>query len=368
VSGDGPSGPGGPSLDVGPDVGPNSVLHHSAFSARTWEEASGVAAHLIVLFVAVIMAGTLVIQLIEPAYPCPLCLVQRMCLFLAAMGPALLIVRSDQKRHRDRMRVVTKMYGMTLMACVLGLLVGGRQLLLHAGGQASYVAPLLGQTLPVWGIIVSLCLIFVAGIHLLFVEKLVPIKPPRPHILSHFLVWFFGLLVLTNIVLTFALSGFEWMVPDDAQGYRLIHVSSQQPTTNLQVGGSESMVFIIIGIASLAVYWGIALWMLRSVKHRHEKARRRAIHFFILAAVGFGVTVLLGFGTELVMAATGMVEVGHAGEHGASAAKAVFSGAAWWFMLGSFVLLVVPTVVLGFHMLRLHREHVGRGDSAGGEN
>lgn len=192
------------------------------FSAETWEQASGVAAHLIVTLVVVIMAGSLVIQLVEPAYPCPLCLQQRMCLFMAALGPALLILRSHQKRYPDRVRVVSRMYGMTLMSCVLGLLVGGRQMIVHAAGASAYVAPLFGLKLPAWGIIVSLCLIFVAGIHLLFVNKLVPIKPPvKTHLLSHLLVWFFGFLLLANVVLTFALSGFEWFVPEDAQGYRL---------------------------------------------------------------------------------------------------------------------------------------------------
>lgn len=354
-------GPAEPSGEPQPPAPASGLAEQAPFADQTWQEASGVAAHLIVLFVTVIMTGALVIQLIEPAYPCPLCLQQRMCLFLAAMGPALLIVRSHQRRYADRVRMASSMYGMTLLACVLGLLVGGRQLILHGSGVSPYVAPLFGLKLPDWGIVVSLCLIFVAGIHLLFVDKLVPVKPPRrTHIMSHLLVWFFGLLVLANIVLTFGLSGFDWFVPEDAQGYRLFHtpleesVQAQSGTPALRSG---IMVFLFIGIGLLIVYWGISAWALFSGRHRREKARRRAVHAFILAGIGAVATVLLGFGVELIMAGTGMIEVGPRGDGTQNTAEQVFSGAAWWFALGGFVLLVLPTLAIGFHLLRVHKNH-----------
>lgn len=117
------------------------------------------------------------------------------------------------------------------------------------------------------------------------------------------------------------------------------------------------MIFVFILIGLVAVYWVIASMLMLSVKHRHERARRRAFHCFVLAAIALVVTLALGFGTELIMAGTGMVEVGKGGEQEASAAEQIFSGAAWWFILGGGVLLVLPTVAIGINMLRLHKKH-----------
>ena len=117
------------------------------------------------------------------------------------------------------------------------------------------------------------------------------------------------------------------------------------------------MVFLFIGIGLLIAYWGTSAWALFSGRHRREKARRRAVHAFILAGIGAVATLILGFGLELIMAGTGMVEVGPGADGAQNTAEQVFSGAAWWFALGGLVLLVLPTLAIGLHLLRVHKDH-----------
>ena len=97
--------------------------------------------------------------------------------------------------------------------------------------------------------------------------------------------------------------------------------------------------------------------MLFSGRHRREKARRRSTHAFILAGIGAIATLALGFGLELIMAGTGMIEGGPAAEGAHHTAKQVLSGAAWWFALGGFVLLVLPTLAIGVHLRFVHKQH-----------
>lgn len=189
-----------------------------------WHLASYLAAHLMILVVSAVLTGAFIYQFALGEKPCPLCLLQRMCMILAAIGPAVLIISGQKEPAADRTSLYATAYGMTITASVLGMAVSARQVLLHiAPGDSGFGDPVFGMHLYTWALIVFLALCLSSGIHLLFAKALIPAKPQaKLHWLSHVTLWYFAALIFLNCVTSFALTGFHWFVPDNPTDYQLL--------------------------------------------------------------------------------------------------------------------------------------------------
>ncbi|MFP4154448.1 MAG: disulfide bond formation protein B [Halothiobacillaceae bacterium] len=83
-------------------------------------------------------------QLLFQELPCPLCLLQRAAFVLAGFGLAMNLRFGPSTRH----------YALVLVAALMGMVVAGRQVLLHVTpGSGSFGAPFLGLHLYTWAFV-----------------------------------------------------------------------------------------------------------------------------------------------------------------------------------------------------------------------
>lgn len=171
-----------------------------------------------------VVCGGLAVQFGSWDYPCPLCMVQRMFMLLAALG-ALYVVRkgmSGSISGRDYMMG----WGLALVACMAGGFTSWRQTMLHImPGDKGYGQPVLGLHLYVWAWILFMAAVVAIGILMAFAHLTAAHSiPVTPHRLAGRLVFgFVALIVVVNLVAVFLLEGFHWFLPDDPQRYRFFY-------------------------------------------------------------------------------------------------------------------------------------------------
>jgi len=94
------------------------------------------------------LIGALVDQLILGEYPCPLCLLQRMAMFLVATGILMNLRFGIRQLH----------YGVSILGALLGASISLRQILLHivpvAGESSGYGPAVLGMHLYTWAFVI----------------------------------------------------------------------------------------------------------------------------------------------------------------------------------------------------------------------
>lgn len=189
---------------------------------RYLRQASYITAHLTVLVVSCVLLGAFGVQFIDGEFPCPLCILQRMAMILAALGPAWMIAAGDRRKIIGS-EVFTTAFGMTVLAALLGCTISIRQILLHIEpGNPGYGSPVFGLHLYTWALFVFVALLLDAGIHLTFVREDVPIVPTHPPVLSKLVLWLFCVVVLANAVTVFVQAGFHLFLPDNPTSYRLL--------------------------------------------------------------------------------------------------------------------------------------------------
>lgn len=178
-------------------------------------------AHLTVLVVTCVLLGAFSVQFVEGEFPCPLCILQRMAMMLAVMGPVWMIAVGHRRESIDP-AVFTTAFGMTVLGSILGSAISIRQILLHiAPGNPGYGSPVWGMHLYTWALLVFVALLLDAGIHLTFIREDVPIVPKHPPIVSKIILWIFGLVVFANALAVFAEAGFHLFLPDNPTNYLL---------------------------------------------------------------------------------------------------------------------------------------------------
>lgn len=185
-------------------------------------KASYVTAHLTVLVVSGVLIGGFIVQFGMHEYPCPLCILERMAMILAVLGPARMIA-IGHRRKRIEPQLFTTAFGMTVLASVLGGAIALRHVLIHiAPGDPGYGTPIWGLHLYTWAGLVFVALLIDAGLHLCFVREDLPIVPTHPSILSKLVLWLFGLVILANAISVFFEAGFHLFLPDNPVSYRLL--------------------------------------------------------------------------------------------------------------------------------------------------
>jgi len=216
----------------------NEVLHkHDEHAVwRLWPRIEFVILHFCVLAICSVLGGALWVQFGAGEYPCPLCILQRLAMILAAMGSIFVITHGHYARIQG-FSVMGMGYGMSILAGIAGLAISTRQILLHIEpGETGYGSPVLGMHLYSWAAVVFLVVLVVSGLMLIFGRTPILHSPEchendapgeshrrllRLRWYSWVTFWIFGAIILINAFATFAESGFHAFLPDNPTSYRL---------------------------------------------------------------------------------------------------------------------------------------------------
>ena len=192
-------------------------------SSMNWQRLSFVLLHVWVLGVCVVVIGAFLVQFVGHELPCPLCILQRMAMLLAAMGP-MLIIRRATIAGSDSTADFSTGFGMSILASVLGLAISGRQTLLHIlPGDPGYGDAVFGLHLYTWAFIVFIVILLVSGLTLVMGSMMVVgNRPGRPGAWTRITSWVLGVVITANAISVFAESGTDWFLPDNPTDYRLI--------------------------------------------------------------------------------------------------------------------------------------------------
>ena len=174
-----------------------------------------VALNLIALaLIAAMLTAAFVDQLVLHELPCPLCLLQRAALLVAALGFMLNVRFGVRPLH----------YGLTIMAALVGAAVAVRQVLLHiAPGDPGFGTPFWGLHLYTWALIAFGCIVFgVAGLLSLPDPLDAEVAPRRRGRLADALMILITLLMAANLGSTLLECGFS-QCPDDPVHYEWIN-------------------------------------------------------------------------------------------------------------------------------------------------
>ena len=204
--------------------------------SKLWRRIEFIILHVCILGICGVLTGALFVQFVAGEFPCPLCVLQRMAMILAAMGSIFVITHGHYARIQG-FSVMGLGYGMSILAAVAGLAIATRQVLLHIQpGDPGYGSPVLGMHLYSWSVVVFLVVLVVSGLMLVFGRSPILYSPGDETYNSIGetdkralrLKWYswvtfglFGAIILINAFATFAESGFHPFLPDNPTGYRL---------------------------------------------------------------------------------------------------------------------------------------------------
>ncbi|MBK1897936.1 disulfide bond formation protein B [Chryseobacterium paridis] len=172
-----------------------------------------------IFIVSFILMGAYYFQFALNEYPCPLCLLQRLCFFGVIFGLLLNLKFEFKSTH----------YGLSIISALLGIAISFRQVLLHicpTPNDEGYGTPVLGMHLYSWALVAFIISILVISFLLLFSRQFdANDKKDQPYWMIVLVnVSFFAafILVTSNAVFTFMECGFGFC-PDDPVKYMILH-------------------------------------------------------------------------------------------------------------------------------------------------
>jgi disulfide bond formation protein DsbB len=166
-------------------------------SGRRWGQC------LLLLFlwaVSVPLIGAFWVQFVWKEAPCPLCLLQRMCMILAGMGVIWILTAEGAINRTAGPLRWSQGFAMTVLAATLGLCISLRQMLLHiAPDDPGFGSPILGYHLYSWAFGIFVVILLCSGISLLMTQSLSQIDDASKRSrLTRISIWMFGLVILAN--------------------------------------------------------------------------------------------------------------------------------------------------------------------------
>lgn len=191
---------------------------HTAYSWR-WMQFELILCHVWILGICTVLTGAFIVQFAEGELPCPLCIIQRMCMILAALGPAFVILEG-RSRSSYGFSIIGSGFGMSIMAAVGGMAVSARQVLLHIQpGDHGYGAPVFGMHLYTWALVVFLTIIVVSGVTVLFEPRLDLPKPKKLRWFSYSTLALFAIIIVLNALSVLAEAGPNAFLPGNPESY-----------------------------------------------------------------------------------------------------------------------------------------------------
>jgi disulfide bond formation protein DsbB len=190
------------------------------FASRAAHPASALFNFLALLGITAILILAFAWQIVFKELPCPLCLLQRLAFILAGTGMLLNLRFGPSPAH----------YAMVIAASAGGLVVAGRQFLLHQGpGVPGYGSTLLGLHFYTWAVLAFAALILWCAVMLALDRKAGDTAiPRRVGVISAAVMGLFFLVTLVNVGSTTLECGFgpcpdnpteyQWLMPVAAPG------------------------------------------------------------------------------------------------------------------------------------------------------
>ena len=159
--------------------------------------------HLYILGICGVLLGAFYVQFGLGDLPCTLCLLQRICMIVAALGPTWIIATATRTPANPQENL-SRGFGISIVASVLGLTISTRQILMHiAPGDPGFGMPLFGYHLYTWAFIIFWVILLISGTTLLFSRSLAPISKNRLGRCSKATLALLGSLIFANAVVIF---------------------------------------------------------------------------------------------------------------------------------------------------------------------
>lgn len=188
--------------------------------SHLWLRTELILCHVWILGICAVLVGAFVVQFGTGELPCPLCIIQRMCMILAALGPAFVILEG-RSRSSYGFSIIGSGFGMSIMAAVGGMAVSARQVLLHIGkGDPGYGMPIFGMHLYTWALVVFIVILVVSGLTLLFEPRLDLPKPKKMRPFTQVTLIIFAVIIAMNAVVVLLESGPHWFLPANPEHYK----------------------------------------------------------------------------------------------------------------------------------------------------
>lgn len=178
-----------------------------------------------------VLMGSLYIQVVLHEFPCPLCMTQRICMMLCALGQCFILSRlsSDGELHWKDVMLGN---GMTLFAALAGSAMAIRQILLHiVPPDPGYGSAVFGLHLYTWALFVFCAELAAVGLALLLMPRDGLRVAPASARWTKRVFLLFGLIVLAFGTVTFIEEGFHLFLPDNPVSNRLFEDLGLRPPT-----------------------------------------------------------------------------------------------------------------------------------------
>lgn len=180
--------------------------------------------HIVAVGYAFVILAAIATQFTGDELPCPLCVLQRMAMMLIGIG-AIWVIGQAHKGTLT-MSAYARSFGLMIVGALLGATMSVRQIELHIlPGDPGYGEAVFGLHLYTWALITFIVVILYSAIMMMFFRATFPVVPAGKAALwtSRILVWIFIAIIIANVVLVFAEEGFNWYLPDDPTGYKLLN-------------------------------------------------------------------------------------------------------------------------------------------------
>ena len=179
-------------------VANSSIMANSP--GRPWGQ------YLRVLFLWVLSVPLLAafwVQFVWKEAPCPLCLLQRMCMILAGIGVIWTLTDKDAINRAVSPLRWSQGFAISVLAATLGLCISLRQMLLHiAPDDPGFGTPVLGYHLYTWAFGIFVMILLCSGVSLMMTRSLCHTDDASRGLmlmrLTKISIWLFGLVILAN--------------------------------------------------------------------------------------------------------------------------------------------------------------------------
>lgn len=175
---------------------------------------------LIVWGICIALIAALYHQLVNHDLPCALCWLQRFAMMAILVAQGHVLLKIGRRQAVSATEVATA-HGLSILAALAGISMSIRQVLLHIlPGDPGYGEEVMGLHFYTWGAVLFACCMLGSALALALANWLDK-EPHTWHGVARWTVWLVAALIVVNMVLVFAMQGFQWELDGDPTHYRL---------------------------------------------------------------------------------------------------------------------------------------------------